>query len=194
MLSPGALRRDRVLHRCPALILPTLVPVGRHQRRRLRVQGLRPGLVGDGRRPRRLRPRRASPSRACYAFDKCWDNGYRQITIGTKPINTPDDLKGFKIRVPVSPLWISMFKALRRLAHGINFSEVYSALQTKIVDGQENPLADHPHRQALRGAEILLADQPHVGRHSGSWPTAAWDGAAGRLQDDRREATSTRRR
>ena len=45
------------------------------------------------------------------AMDKIWDNGFRQITTSTKPIMTPDDLKGFKIRVPVSPLWTSMFKA-----------------------------------------------------------------------------------
>ncbi|SNT30249.1 tripartite ATP-independent transporter solute receptor, DctP family [Noviherbaspirillum humi] len=76
-----------------------------------------------------------------HAFDKIWDNGFRQITSSTKPINTPADLKGFKIRVPVSPLWTSMFKALDAAPASINFSEVYSALQTKIVEGQENPLA-----------------------------------------------------
>jgi len=75
------------------------------------------------------------------AFDKIWDNGFRQITSSTKPIVTPADLKGFKIRVPVSPLWTSMFKSLEASPASINFSEVYSALQTKIVEGQENPLA-----------------------------------------------------
>jgi tripartite ATP-independent transporter DctP family solute receptor len=75
------------------------------------------------------------------AFDKMWDNGYRQITSSTKPINTADDLKGFKIRVPPSPLWTSMFKAFGAAPASINFSEVYSALQTKIVEGQENPLS-----------------------------------------------------
>jgi tripartite ATP-independent transporter DctP family solute receptor len=74
-------------------------------------------------------------------MDKIWDNGFRQITSSTKPINTADDLKGFKIRVPVSPLWTSMFKALEASPASINFAEVYSALQTRIVDGQENPLA-----------------------------------------------------
>jgi tripartite ATP-independent transporter DctP family solute receptor len=74
-------------------------------------------------------------------MDKIWDNGFRQTTSSTKPINGPDDLKGFKIRVPVSPLWTSMFKAFDAAPASINFSEVYSALQTKIVEGQENPLA-----------------------------------------------------
>lgn len=74
-------------------------------------------------------------------MDKIWDNGFRQTTSSTKPITGPDDLKGFKIRVPVSPLWTSMFKAFDAAPASINFSEVYSALQTKIVEGQENPLA-----------------------------------------------------
>ena len=46
------------------------------------------------------------------AFDKMWDNGFRQITTSNKPINEPNDLKGLKLRVPVSPLFTSMFRAL----------------------------------------------------------------------------------
>src|ERR1700726_5011452 len=74
-------------------------------------------------------------------MDRIWDNGFRETTSSTKPINGPDDFKGFKIRVPVSPLWTSMFKAFDGAPASINFSGVYSALQTKIVEGQENPLA-----------------------------------------------------
>ncbi|MBI5129695.1 MAG: TRAP transporter substrate-binding protein [Rhodopseudomonas palustris] len=73
-------------------------------------------------------------------MDKIWDNGFRQTTSSTRPINGPEDFKGFKIRVPVSPLWTSMFKAFDASPASINFSEVYSALQTKVVEGQENPL------------------------------------------------------
>jgi tripartite ATP-independent transporter DctP family solute receptor len=75
------------------------------------------------------------------AMEKIWDNGFRQTTTSTKPIVTPDDFKGMKLRVPVSPLWTSMFKALDAAPASINFSEVYTALQTRVVDGQENPLA-----------------------------------------------------
>ncbi|MCB1540142.1 MAG: TRAP transporter substrate-binding protein [Rhodoblastus sp.] len=74
-------------------------------------------------------------------MDKIWDNGFRQITTSVRPIVTPADLKGLKMRVPVSALWTSLFKALGASPTGINFAEVYSALQTKIVDGQENPPA-----------------------------------------------------
>ena len=76
-----------------------------------------------------------------YTFEKIWDNGFRQITSSTRPILTPADLKGFKIRVPVSPMWTSMFHALGAAPTSINFNETYSALQTKLVEGQENPLA-----------------------------------------------------
>src|SRR6266516_5884818 len=76
-----------------------------------------------------------------FAFDKMWDNGYRQVTSSTHPIKAPEDFKGFKIRVPVSPLWTSMLKAFGASPASINFSEVYSALETKIVEGQENPLS-----------------------------------------------------
>lgn len=74
-------------------------------------------------------------------MEKIWDNGFRQITSANTPINTPEDLKGFKIRVPPSPLWQSMFNAFGSAPTTINFAEVYTALSTGTVDGQENPLA-----------------------------------------------------
>ena len=76
-----------------------------------------------------------------YTFDKMWDNGFRQTTTSTKAIKTAADLEGLKIRVPVSPMGISMFKSLGASPTSLQFSEVYSALQTKVVDAQENPLA-----------------------------------------------------
>ncbi|WP_043387585.1 TRAP transporter substrate-binding protein [Methylobacterium sp. UNCCL110] len=75
------------------------------------------------------------------AMEKIWDNGYRQTTSSTRPIATPDDFKSFRIRVPVSPIRTSMFKAFDAAPAPINLNETYSALQTKIVEGQENPLA-----------------------------------------------------
>jgi tripartite ATP-independent transporter DctP family solute receptor len=71
---------------------------------------------------------------------RIWNSGFRQITTRSKPIVKPEDLAGLKIRVPVSTLWTSMFSALGASPSSINLSEVYSALQTKVVDGQENPL------------------------------------------------------
>jgi tripartite ATP-independent transporter DctP family solute receptor len=79
--------------------------------------------------------------RGLIPMDRIWDNGFRHITTSTKPIVAPEDLRGTKIRVPVSPLWTSMFAALGAAPQSINFSEVYTALQTHVVDGEENPLA-----------------------------------------------------
>ncbi len=75
-----------------------------------------------------------------HALDKIWNLGFRQITTSTKPIKTPEDLKGVKIRVAVAPLILSAFKALGAAPAAINFNELFTALQTKVVDGQENDL------------------------------------------------------
>src|SRR3546814_14845039 len=69
-----------------------------------------------------------------------WDNGFRQMTSSKAPIANASDMDDLKIRVPVSPLSIYMFKALGAAPTSLQFSEVYSALQTKIVAAQENPL------------------------------------------------------
>lgn len=75
-----------------------------------------------------------------HTLEKMWDNGFRQMTSSKGPINTAADMEDLKIRVPVSPLSISMFKALQSAPTSLQFSEVYSALQTKVVDAQENPM------------------------------------------------------
>ncbi|MEE7461070.1 ABC transporter substrate-binding protein [Methylobacterium fujisawaense] len=73
-------------------------------------------------------------------ISRVWDNGFRQITSSTREIRKPEDLKGFKIRVPPAPMLTSLFKSLDAGAAPINFNELYSSLQTKVVEGQENPL------------------------------------------------------
>src|SRR6478672_10510322 len=76
-----------------------------------------------------------------FTVSKIWDNGFRQITSSGREIKSPADLKGFKIRVPAAPPLTSLFTALEAAPSPINFNEVYTALQTKGVEGQENPLA-----------------------------------------------------
>jgi tripartite ATP-independent transporter DctP family solute receptor len=76
-----------------------------------------------------------------YAFEKMFDNGFREVTNSEHPIQTPDDLRGLKLRVPPSPLSTSLFTAFGASPVSITFSEVYTALQTHLVVGQENPLA-----------------------------------------------------
>lgn len=84
--------------------------------------------------------RAAIAQRRLYAFEKMWDNGFRQTTSSKAPVKTAADMEGLKIRVPVSSLPISMFKGLGAAPASLQFSEVYSSLQTKVVDAQENPL------------------------------------------------------
>lgn len=76
-----------------------------------------------------------------WVFDKMWDNGMRDITSSKGPIRTAEDLSNFKIRTPPGKLWVDLFKALGASPSPLNFNEVYTALQTKIFDGQENPPA-----------------------------------------------------
>jgi TRAP-type transport system periplasmic protein len=75
-----------------------------------------------------------------HCLETSYDHGFRHVTTRTRPIVTAEDLRGFKIRLPVAPFLISLFRHLGAAPTGMNFNEVYSALQTGIMDGQENPL------------------------------------------------------
>ncbi|MEO8203011.1 MAG: TRAP transporter substrate-binding protein [Betaproteobacteria bacterium] len=70
-----------------------------------------------------------------------WENGYRHITNNKHPINVPADLKGIKLRVPEGKWRVKMFQAYGANPSPMKFSEVFTALQTGVMDGQENPLA-----------------------------------------------------
>jgi TRAP-type transport system periplasmic protein len=71
---------------------------------------------------------------------KAFDHGFRQITHASRPITSPKDMEGMKIRVPASPNSTSLFKGLGASPTTVPFGELYTALQTKVVDGQENAL------------------------------------------------------
>lgn len=69
-----------------------------------------------------------------------WENGFRHITNNIRPITKPDDMKGIKIRVMESQMYIEMFKALGANPTPMAMGEVFTALQQKTVDAQENPI------------------------------------------------------
>ena len=73
-------------------------------------------------------------------LSKIWYWGWRELTTAAKAINKPEDLAGLKIRVPESPVWVEMIRAMGAAPTPIPFGEVYTALQQKTVDGQENPI------------------------------------------------------
>jgi TRAP-type transport system periplasmic protein len=68
-----------------------------------------------------------------------WENGYRHITNSRRPINVPADLKGIKLRVPEGKWRVKMFQTYGANPSPMKFSEVFTALQTGVMDGQENP-------------------------------------------------------
>ncbi len=68
-----------------------------------------------------------------------WENGFRHVTNNVRPIVKPEDLKGVKLRVPSGVWRVKMFKAYGANPSPMAFAEVYSALQSGVMDGQENP-------------------------------------------------------
>lgn len=70
-----------------------------------------------------------------------WENGVRHMTNNKMPIKEPSDMKGLKMRVMEQPVYIEMMKALGASPTPMAMSELYTALQKGVIDGQENPLA-----------------------------------------------------
>jgi len=68
-----------------------------------------------------------------------WENGYRHITNNKRPIKVPEDLKGIKLRVPEGKWRVKMFQEYGANPSPMKFSELFSALQTGVMDGEENP-------------------------------------------------------
>jgi len=69
-----------------------------------------------------------------------WENGTRHITNNKRPIRVPDDLHGIKLRVPEGKWRVKMFQAYGANPSPMKFSELFTALQTGVMDGEENPL------------------------------------------------------
>ncbi|WP_319562814.1 TRAP transporter substrate-binding protein [Marispirochaeta sp.] len=90
-----------------------------------------------------------------------WENGFRQITNNIRPINTPADLAGIKLRTPESPVRMSTFKAFGANPVAMSFTEVFGALQQGIIDGQENPLATI-YQASLHEVQKYLSLSGHV--------------------------------
>lgn len=66
-------------------------------------------------------------------------NGFRNVTNNVRPIQTPDDLKGIKMRVLESPVFVKTFEDLGAVVSAMSWGEVYTALQQGAIDGQETP-------------------------------------------------------
>lgn len=118
-----------------------------------------------------------------FIFERIYDNGFREITTSEHPINKPADLKGVKLRVPPSKLYVAMFTALGASPTAISVAEVYSALQTKVADGQENSLVVTAANK-LNEVQKYCSLTNHI--WSGQWLLgngAAWQRLPKKLQD-----------
>jgi tripartite ATP-independent transporter DctP family solute receptor len=106
-----------------------------------------PYLVKDRAQMARIRDQIVFPTmvpqaeKVGYHIIGVWENGFRQITNNKRPIYKPADLKGIKLRTPKGVWRVKMFKAYGANPTPLAFSEVFVALQTGAMDGQENPLA-----------------------------------------------------
>jgi TRAP-type transport system periplasmic protein len=106
-----------------------------------------PYLVKDRAQMARIRDQIVFPTlvpeaeKVGYRILAVWENGFRQITNNVRPINKPQDLEGIKLRTPKGVWRVKMFKAYGANPTPLPFSEVFVALQTHAMDGQENPLA-----------------------------------------------------
>ena len=90
-----------------------------------------------------------------------WENGYRHITNSKRPIRTPDDLQGIKLRVPQGKWRVKMFQAYGANPSPMALSEVFVALQTGVMDGQENPHVQ-TYSQKFQEVQKYLSLSGHV--------------------------------
>ena len=86
-----------------------------------------------------------------------WENGFRHITNNVRPIVKPEDLKGIKLRVPGGVWRVKMFKDYGANPSPMPLAEVYSALQSGVMDAQENPVSTDRLGEISGGAKISLA-------------------------------------
>lgn len=70
-----------------------------------------------------------------------WDLGFRNVTNSKRPITRPEDLEGLKLRVIPNPVFLDTFRAFKANPVPMPFAELFGALESKAVDGQENPFA-----------------------------------------------------
>ncbi len=90
-----------------------------------------------------------------------WENGFRQITNNVRPIKTPADLNGVKLRTPKGEWRVKMFKSYGANPSPMSLSEVFTALQTGVMDGQENPLVQI-YSQKFQEVQKYLSLSDHV--------------------------------
>ncbi len=96
-----------------------------------------------------------------YKVLAIWENGFRHITNNLRPIDQPGDLQGIKLRTPKGAWRVKMFKSYGANPTPMSFSEVFTALKTGVIDGQENPFAQI-HSAKFQEVQKYLSLTGHV--------------------------------
>lgn len=126
-----------------------------------------PYLVEDREHLVRIRERIFWPSIAPRAEGEglrtlaMWENGFRQITNNARPVETPADLAGIKLRTPRGRWRLRLFQSYGASPTPMSLSEVFVALQTGVIDGQENPLSQI-HSSQFQEVQTYLSMTNHV--------------------------------
>jgi tripartite ATP-independent transporter DctP family solute receptor len=97
-----------------------------------------------------------------------WYLGTRQLNLRDRAVHTPGDMKGVKLRMPNSPQWIAMGRALGANPTPLGFGEVYLALKTGVVDGQDNPLPTDKAQKFYEVTKYIILTNHQIGM---VWPT-----------------------
>ena len=105
-----------------------------------------------------------------YKIIGIWENGFRHITNSVRPIVTPADLRGLKIRVPQGVWRVKMFQAYGASPSPLPFAETFVALQTRVMDGQENPYVNIDAGK-FQEVQRYLTETRHI--YTPSFPTAS---------------------
>jgi TRAP-type transport system periplasmic protein len=121
-------------------------------------------------------------AKGMVVLEKIWENGFRDITTSSKPIRTVDDLGGLKIRVSPGKIRMDTFQSLGAAPTPIALSELYTSLQTHVIDAQENPLL-LVSQQKFYEVQQYVSVSDHI--WSGYWTLLnqdAWNKLGGELQ------------
>ncbi|MBL8673020.1 MAG: TRAP transporter substrate-binding protein [Alphaproteobacteria bacterium] len=125
-----------------------------------------------------------------YKLIGIWENGIRHISNNVRPIKTPDDLKGIKLRIPEGVWRLKMFQAYGANPTPMAFSEVFIALKTGVLDGQENPYTNIVGGK-FQEVQKYLTESSHI--YTPSFPTASlrrWQGYPAEVQQAIMEAAA----
>ena len=118
-----------------------------------------------------------------YTILAVWENGFRHVTNNTRPVVLPSDLAGIKLRTPRGIWRVKLFQAFGANPTPMALSEVFVALQTGVMDGQENPLAQI-YASKFQEVQTYLSLTGHVYTPAYVTVGASWD----RLPEDIRTA------